>query len=361
MGQFKPLLPFAGATVIESTVRLFLQAGIEDVLVVLGHRSGDLRPVAEAAGARCILNPSFAEGMFTSVRAAARVMDDRGDASFLLPVDMPLVRSTTIRALIDAFAAQPNGIVHPVFAGRRGHPPLIAREILVEAALDSASSGPLSALLAHNENCAIEVPVADEAIHMDMDSPADYDAQLALAARRDIPTAAECEAILAIRKVDSNVVRHSRKVAELACAIGEALTRRGLHLDLDLVRAGALLHDVAKGKPGHAQAGAAALRSMEFQRVADIVAAHMEPDQTREEIGESEVVFLADKLVRGELYVGLEERFRPALTRFQDNEEALTAARRRLAAARAIFVRVEARLERSVAQLLRATECKAVT
>src|SRR5260370_31513636 len=98
-------------------------------------------------------------------------MGDRVDASFLLPVDMPLVRSTTIRALIDAFAAQPNGIVHPVFAGRRGHPPLIARALLVEAALDNAS-GPLSALLAHNENCANEVAVAGQANHMDIDSPA---------------------------------------------------------------------------------------------------------------------------------------------------------------------------------------------
>jgi molybdenum cofactor cytidylyltransferase len=357
MGQFKPLLPFAGATVIESVVRLFLRARIQDVLVVLGSRAEDLRPVAEAAGAHCIVNSNFADGMFTSVRAAAREMVDRVDAAFLLPADMPLVRSTTIRALADTFAARQNSVIHPVFGGHRGHPPLIPSCILAEAA-GNDEAGPLSSLLARYEHSAIEIDVADEAIHMDMDSPADYASRLALAVRRHIPTAAECEAILAIHNVAPKIVRHCRKVAEVASVIAEALADRGLALDRELSCAGALLHDIAKGQPGHAQAGAALLRSMEFSRVAESVASHMEPDLTREEIGEPEVVFLADKLVRGESYVGLEERFRPALARFQDDHGALGAARRRLSVAQGVAARIEAWLGRPIDELLGATKCR---
>jgi putative nucleotidyltransferase with HDIG domain len=348
MGQFKPLLPFGGATVLQSTVQIFLRAGIEDVLVVLGHRANELRPVAEAAGARCVVNADFAEGMFTSVRAAARAFNDRLDGCFLLPVDMPLVRSTTIHRLAEAFAVRPKDTIHPVFAGHRGHPPLIPRSILLEAVSDIVS-GPLSAVLARHT--AVEVCVADEAIHIDMDSPADYANQLVMAARRDIPTIAECKAILATRGVASNVTRHCRKVADVATVIAEALVDRGVELDRDLIVAGALLHDIAKGQPGHAQAGADLLRSMEFPRVAEIVASHMELSQVREVIGELEIVFLADKLVRGEAYVGLDERFRAALARFQDDPEALAAARRRLAVAQALAVRIEARLDRPIEEV----------
>jgi hypothetical protein len=77
----------------------------------------------------------------------------------------------------------------------------------------------------------------------------------------------------------------------------------------------------------------------------------MELSQVREVIGELEIVFLADKLVRGEAYVGLDERFRAALARFQDDPEALAAARRRLAVAQALAVRIEARLDRPIEEV----------
>jgi CTP:molybdopterin cytidylyltransferase MocA len=38
MGQFKPLLPVAGRTAIERSIATFRDAGLRDVVVVLGHR-----------------------------------------------------------------------------------------------------------------------------------------------------------------------------------------------------------------------------------------------------------------------------------------------------------------------------------
>jgi putative nucleotidyltransferase with HDIG domain len=168
---------------------------------------------------------------------------------------------------------------------------------------------------------------------------------------REIPTRAACEAILIGQSVEPSVVRHSRKVAEVAHRIASALSLRGLALNLELVRAGALLHDVAKGMPEHAAAGAAILTSMGFPRVAAIVAAHtdLEPFAS---LDESAIVYLADKLVRGEETVTIDERFQPALIRCGNDALALCAVQGRMATAKAVAQAVEVRLEVSLASIV---------
>jgi putative nucleotidyltransferase with HDIG domain len=229
-------------------------------------------------------------------------------------------------------------IVYPVFEHRRGHPPLIARSILDEAA--RGASGPLRTILLAHEHSAIEVPVADEAIHLDMDTPADFDTLEVLAAGRDIPTAGECEAMLEQLRVPEPVARHSRKVAQVACRIADALQACHVAIDLNLVRAAALLHDMGKGQPRHAEVAATMLQSYAMPRVAEVVAVHteMEFDGT---IDERAVVYLADKLVGGDRLIWLEERFRRSLDRFRDNSDALASAHRRKAAAEQMAIAIE--------------------
>jgi putative nucleotidyltransferase with HDIG domain len=351
MTEFKPLLSLAGSTALERCIGLFRAAGVAEVIAVLGNRAEESQPLAERAGARCVRNPCFEQGMFSSISAGSRALPGWVEAAFVLPTDIPLVRPHTIRQMASVFVTRRDGIVYPVFEGRRGHPPLIARKILVEAAEEGAA-GPLFDLLARHESEAINLLVADQGIHMDMDTPAEYETLCALAECRDIPTLAECEAILAMHTVAPSQVRHSRKVAEVAERIALALARSGLLLNVELVRAGALLHDLAKGQPNHAVVGAELLRSMDFPRVATVVGVHTDLDFSGGRLEESAIVFIADKLVRGENVVTLDQRFQPALARFSDNPHALHAAQSRMATAQAVAQAVETQLGTSLASVV---------
>ncbi|MGD0681542.1 MAG: DVU_1551 family NTP transferase [Terracidiphilus sp.] len=354
MADFKPLLPLAGSTALERCIGLFRAAGVAEVIAVLGHRAEELQPLAEHAGARCVLNPRFEQGMFSSISIGSRALAGRVEAAFVLPVDIPLVRPNTIRQMSSVFVTRRDGIVYPVFEGRRGHPPLIARKILSEAA-EEGVVGPLFDLLARHENEAINLLVADHGIHMDMNTPAEYETLCALADHRDIPTRAECEAILTGQSVVPSQVRHSRRVAEVAERITLALARSGLLLNVELVRAGALLHDLAKGQPNHAVVGAELLRSMDFPRVATVVGVHTDLDFSGGRLDESAIVSLADKLVRGENVVTLDQRFQPALARFSNNPPALHAAQSRMATAKAVALAVESRLGASLSSIVNET------
>src|SRR5919198_358687 len=43
MGAFKPLLPFGGVSVVEACVESLREAGVREVVVVVGHRAEEVR------------------------------------------------------------------------------------------------------------------------------------------------------------------------------------------------------------------------------------------------------------------------------------------------------------------------------
>ena len=120
------------------------------------------------------------------------------------------------------------------------------------------------------------------------------------AADEDLPDEARCLEILRHRGTLDAVVSHSRAVAAVAAALAAALNERGQHVCAPLIAAGALLHDAARDQPQHAVAGADLLEDMGYARVAAVVRRHMALGDNGGDVGEVEVVYLADKLVAGD-------------------------------------------------------------
>jgi CTP:molybdopterin cytidylyltransferase MocA len=353
MGDFKPLLKLDDRTLLEWVIGLFQAAGVTGIHVVVGHRAADVIPLIERHGARSVVNARYAEDMFSSVAAGAASLDEDKDAFFVLPVDIPLVRPATIRDLLQAFPCGTASICHPTFGGRRGHPPLIGRDH-IESILKWNTAGGLTALLSRLEDHAVEVPVVDEFIHQDMDRPGDYRRLVDRLRHREVFSPAECDALLNKRlQVSSAVAAHGRAVADVAVRIGETLNRAGFFLNLHLIRAAALVHDLARGEPEHARRGAKLLRDLDMPLMAAIVETHMDTSVGEETpIREAEVVFLADKLVREDRFVGLAERFRVRLDDDRADPRALESARRKFESARLMGERIEAVIGRSLESLL---------
>src|SRR5271157_4270310 len=92
MGQFKPRLPVGGRSAIELAITAFREAGIEVVLVVTGHRAQELTAVLEGHRVRCVFNPKYDSGMYSSIVAGLKALPADTDACFILPADIPLVR-----------------------------------------------------------------------------------------------------------------------------------------------------------------------------------------------------------------------------------------------------------------------------
>ncbi|MGV8083705.1 MAG: DVU_1551 family NTP transferase [Coriobacteriia bacterium] len=354
MAAFKPLLPLRETTVIERAIALFRDAGVSDIRVVVGYRAGDLLPLLERLHVRSVLNERFDAGMFSSVQAGVASLAEECDAFFLLPVDVPLVRPEAISLLVRSFGEAGKGIVYPAFRGERGHPPIIGQHYR-ERILAWSEPGGLRSLLDRHEGDSATVETADEGVVLDMDTMADYGRILRLASPARVPSARipsvwACEAMLRARfGMESPVERHGQAVARLAMLIAKRLNERGAELETELLEAASLLHDLGKGEPHHADAGAEMLRQMGYAALGELVARHLDPPLSAEgPISEADVLALADGRFDGDRLVPLEARFHRRLEEYADNSDVLLKVLERLERARARQRRIEERMGVSV-------------
>jgi CTP:molybdopterin cytidylyltransferase MocA len=349
MGELKALLPMGRGTVLERILVQFRTCGLEDIVVVTGHRADEVTAVAQQVGVRCAHNPDFAKGMYSSIRTGVASLSQHCPGAFLLPVDIPLIRRGTIHRLLEAAHQAPGRLYYPIFDELRGHPPLLSPIALALIHQETNAEGGLRTLLARMEaedpTQVAEVPVADANIHFDMDTPDDYFSGCLLFGRRGVPTMGEAEAILAhIHPMPEKGVAHGRMVGEVAAMLCLAIIHRnGRELSPHTCRVCGLLHDIAKGHPHHETTGGDWLRTLGFDQAAEIVAAHKDMDWTPEMgVAERELVHLADKLVRGSRMIGVNQRFEEKLEIFKDDPEAVQAILDRYRLAKNLAAAVEA-------------------
>lgn len=134
----------------------------------------------------------------------------------------------------------------------------------------------------------------------------------------------KCYAILEKEGVPWHIVRHSEKVALISLFIGCELKKTGkFNLDIPLLIAGSLLHDVKKHLSiltgiNHAIAGYEFMKSLGYLRVAEIVKNHVNLDLRvlKKEVSEDLIVYYADKRVKHETIVSLGERFEDLKLRY---------------------------------------------
>ncbi len=355
MGSPKPLLPFGTETVLERSVNLFLHAGISDVRVVIGHLGQSIRRRFPDLPVKWIYNEKYESGMLSSVQKGVATLETGCDCFLLLPVDIPLVRPRTISVIRDAWHAFKSdfSIIHPTFIGKRGHPPLISSEHIPEILACNSSFG-LKGFLDEYNRFAKEIPVIDEFIEKDMDTPEGYEILSTALGRYELPTRAECTAMLSDTSMFSEkTAAHCRQVASLATYLGKTVAACDIPLDLERINAGALLHDIAKGEKNHAAAGAEILMKMGFSGITDIVSAHMDIDVPKTSpITESEVVYLADKLVQGDTLVTLSARFERKLAKYGHDPSTRDVIHKRRACADAVIKRIEHAVGRSFLTIL---------
>lgn len=142
-----------------------------------------------------------------------------------------------------------------------------------------------------------------------------------------VPTRKECLDLIRQHQMLPHILQHSKLVTRIALLIAGKLNRAGLNLDLALVEAAALLHDIAKTRSietneNHAHTGGKLLTSLGYPAVANIVRQHIRLDSgsaasaNSKIVTEEELVNYADKRAKHEEVVDLSERFRDIEQRY---------------------------------------------
>jgi molybdenum cofactor cytidylyltransferase len=174
MGAFKPLLPFGAGTVAEACVASLRAAGVEEVVVVVGHRAEEVRAaLAGVAGVRFALNEEAGSEMGVSVARGVGAVSAGAGAVLVALVDQPAVPPSAVEAVVAARRRTGARLVIPEWEGRGGHPVLVDLAFREEL-LNLVPRKGLRALFDAHQAEVLRVPAGSPFVTRDMDTWEDY-------------------------------------------------------------------------------------------------------------------------------------------------------------------------------------------
>lgn len=182
MGRPKALAELAGVPLLERVVRTCAESTLDEIVVITGAAAGDAERLVESlrsslpgTALRVVRNERWREGRTGSIQAGWASCAP-GAHALVFPVDHACVRVVTLDAMLGVFgyAGADLDVIVPVVERdgslRRGHPILLACRLRDELAA-MGSDEPLRDLV--HRHVVLEVPVDDEGILLDLDTPED--------------------------------------------------------------------------------------------------------------------------------------------------------------------------------------------
>lgn len=173
MGRVKQVLPVRGVPLVRHAALAALAAPVAPVVVVLGAHAGEVRAALAGLALHPVVNPDWAEGLGSSVRAGLAAILARAPelaAVILALADQPGVTAAHLRVLVARHREHPGGIVATEVAGVAGPPVVFAARWFARLGEVRGDAGARELLRAEAAAVA-RVPLVGAA---DLDTPEDY-------------------------------------------------------------------------------------------------------------------------------------------------------------------------------------------
>jgi molybdenum cofactor cytidylyltransferase len=165
MGRDKRMIVIDGRTLLDRAIGAALGGGLDPVLVVTGP-DGPAPP----AGVGHVVNPDPGRGMGSSLAIGVAALPDRVAVVVVLLADMPKIGPAHVARLCRAFA--PGRICVPLFAGRRGNPVLLPRDLFDDLRALTGDQG-ARRLIETQSGRVVVVAMDDDSVLVDLDTPED--------------------------------------------------------------------------------------------------------------------------------------------------------------------------------------------
>ena len=176
MKQTKQLLPLNGQRILEVCLDNLCASRLDEIVVVLGHDAPRILPLlGDKPRIRVIINRDFRDGIGTSIREGVRQIGPQVSAVMVALGDQPFIPPEAVNALIDGWTSGTQGIVVPVYRGKRGHPVLFSLPLYRSALelLDDDVGG--RAIVQANPDDILEIPVSSPGVLLDIDTWEEYE------------------------------------------------------------------------------------------------------------------------------------------------------------------------------------------
>jgi molybdenum cofactor cytidylyltransferase len=173
MGEPKALLDWGGEPLICYQVNQLAEAGVDEVVAVLGYRADDISRMMRQLHCRIMLNARYQMGRAGSLRIGAKAVNRDADTIVITNVDQPRPASL-IRALLDAHADGDWLATRPAYEGQGGHPIIVSGKLRGELLAATDEQEGLRGILREHANQVQTIPW-DESCVLDLNTREDYE------------------------------------------------------------------------------------------------------------------------------------------------------------------------------------------
>lgn len=172
----KSLLELGGVPLIRRQLIALSGAGVDEVVVVLGHHAEQIEPVVQTFPVTVVHNPQPDDGQVSSQRIGLAALGGKLDAVIVALADQPLLNAQDITALIGAFKKRPEGtqVVYPQVQGERGNPVIFTNDVREQILAGAANVGCRQWQAAHADAVAPFV-TDNHRYKVDIDTPEDLE------------------------------------------------------------------------------------------------------------------------------------------------------------------------------------------
>lgn len=172
MGQPQALLPLQDKAAILHCLTPLLHGVVSEIIVVLGGGNEPAAALLKDMSLKIYYNTLPGGDMAKSVRIGLQGMAPQCRHALICLLDHPLVQPATIKQLVSASRDNPDKIIVPTFQEQPGHPTLLPRPLLAEA----YQGFTLREIIARHPQKVVLLPVADEGVVLEMETPEQYQA-----------------------------------------------------------------------------------------------------------------------------------------------------------------------------------------
>lgn len=130
-GSQKLVAPLDGVPLVRRSADA-LASATDEVIVVVGNESAAVRAALVGANARIVENPSWAQGMATSLTCGVTAASANAQCILVALGDQPGIDAAVMREVIARWRETGRPIVVARYADGRGHPVLFARAMFEE-------------------------------------------------------------------------------------------------------------------------------------------------------------------------------------------------------------------------------------
>lgn len=174
MGRNKLLLQFDGESLLRGSVRRAIAAGLDPVIVVLGHEADRTRQELDGLPCTAVVNRDYAQGgVHLSLRTGIAALPETADATVVMLADMPFVTTDMLATLMRQFRGGAAPLVVSQYGDVQAPPTLYARPLFAELASAEGPGCGKAVVRRHREEAAVVAWPAERLD--DVDVPDDYD------------------------------------------------------------------------------------------------------------------------------------------------------------------------------------------